>query len=679
MNVIVDTTSNNPVVSFENTFITFIETFITNGSFIYKSQLSKAVLTQKYCLTIQIPHITSFSQALYDFLLSSPSNALDTFEKSLFDKYNNNFTIHFISNQAYTPLRNITTASVNKLIKIRGIVISAGIPFIKPKSLFLICKKCLQHREATSFMPRSCTSSCGLDPFYVDCEKSSVIDEQYIKVQEMFEDIPVGEMPRHFSCVLEKNLVDSIQPGEKVRVTGIVQISNKTSHSNVFVKVIGIEKEKKNKGFFFTDEEKNKFYEFSKTDVKTNLLSFFAPQIHGNENIKLALLAMLFGGTRRSHYGVTLRGDINVLLLGDPGTAKSQLLKFTNIVSHGVYTSGKGSSAAGLTASVIKNRRGDFYLEGGALVLSDNGICCIDEFDKMDHNDRVSIHEAMEQQTISINKAGINTVLNTRCGILAAANPIYGRYDEYKSIGDNIDFNSTIMSRFDCIFVIRDVDNREKDIKLAMHILEINKGEDAVENFDDSQTEEKYKEKNENFAKLGLNEHFPDSLDFLRKYIAFAKYECHPTITEESKKKLNTFYVETRKKVKDMVTTKKIPITVRQLESLIRLSEALARMELSDVVTVGHVNEAINLFTCSTIDAVNKGHFIEGMTGSLKEVLEAGEQIKKFLMIGVSVKFERLRNEISADANIFGKAIEYLEKRGKVKLTNNGNNIIRII
>ena len=182
---------------------------------------------------------------------------------------------------------------------------------------------------------------------------------------------------------------------------------------------------------------------------------------------------MLMGGTRkRLPDGLRLRGDINVLLLGDPSTAKSQFLKFVSKTAPvGIYTSGKGSSAAGLTASVVKDSKGEFYLEGGAMVLADGGIVCIDEFDKMRPADRVAIHEAMEQQTISIAKAGITTVLNSRSAVLAAANPVFGRYDDFKSASENIDLMTTILSRFDMIFLVRDVREEERDRMICRHVM----------------------------------------------------------------------------------------------------------------------------------------------------------------------------------------------------------------
>jgi DNA replication licensing factor MCM5 len=246
-----------------------------------------------------------------------------------------------------------------------------------------------------------------------------------------------------------------------------------------YIQVLGIQIDTESSGrtnSTFTTSEEERYQEMARDpDIYDKLSRSIAPQISGEYtvDIKKAIACLLMGGSRKVlPDGVRLRGDINVLLMGDPSTAKSQFLKFVERVSPiGVYTSGKGSSAAGLTASVIKDAKGEFYLEGGAMVLADGGVICIDEFDKMRENDRVAIHEAMEQQTISIAKAGITTVLNSRTSVLAAANPIYGRYDDLKGVGENIDLMSTILSRFDCIFIVRDVRDQERDRSIARHVL----------------------------------------------------------------------------------------------------------------------------------------------------------------------------------------------------------------
>ena len=317
-----------------------------------------------------------------------------------------------------------------------------------------------------------------------------------------------------------------------------------------------------------------------------------APSIFGSDDIKVAIACLLFGGSpKRLPDGARLRGDVNVLMLGDPSTAKSQLLKFVEKTAPiAVYTSGKGSSAAGLTASVIRDPNGDFYLEGGAMVLADGGVVCIDEFDKMRPEDRVAIHEAMEQQTISIAKAGITTVLNSRTAVLAAANPPSGRYDDMKSAQENIELQSTILSRFDLIFLVKDERTYERDMQIAAHVTAVHKNA-----YSDARAAEG-SEREEGEA-------------FLKRYIEYARAACRPRLSEGAMRMLENEYVRIRQEVHKNADggVPPIPITVRQLEAIVRLSEALAKMGLQTTASEVHVQEALRLFDVATMDAARSG------------------------------------------------------------------------
>merc|ERR1719275_106086 len=303
-------------------------------------------------------------------------------------------------------------------------------------------------------------------------------------------------------------------------------------------------------------------------EIRANIYNSIAPSICASakdviEDVKKAVACLLFGGSRKQlPDGTRMRGDINILLLGDPGTAKSQFLKFSEKAAPiAVYTSGKGS-AAGLTAAIVRDGKDGFALEGGAMVLADGGIVCIDEFDKMDVKDRVAIHEAMEQQTISIAKAGITTMLNTRCSVLAAANPRFGTYDDLVNTAEQMDFETTILSRFDMMFLVRDVRDPDRDFNLAKHMTTLHKGE-AIE---------------EREGPLSVLE--------LRKYIAYCRGRCSPRLTAEAAEVLKNHYVTIRQAMKQDKAT--IPITVRQLEAIIRISESLAKMQLREDADIGH-------------------------------------------------------------------------------------------
>ncbi|HZD13125.1 MAG TPA: minichromosome maintenance protein MCM, partial [Candidatus Binatus sp.] len=309
--------------------------------------------------------------------------------------------------------------------------------------------------------------------------------------------------------------------------------------------------------------------------IHRNLVASIAPSIYGYENVKEAVLYLLCGGlAKHMPDGIRIRGDSNVLIIGDPGIAKSQLLQYVaRTAPRGLYTSGRGTTAAGLTAAVLREKTGGMILEAGALVLADKGVACVDELDKMKPDDRVAIHEALEQQTVSIAKGGIVATLNARAAVLAAANPKLGRYEPHQNVAENINLPVTILSRFDLIFILRDTPDKENDEQTSQHILNLHKTMSSPE--------------------------APFTIDFLKKYISYAK-RITPALSVGAVEELDRFYQKMRSK--SGADGSAIAITPRQLEGMIRLSEARARALLHREVSVEDAKAAIKIMTLSLLD-----------------------------------------------------------------------------
>lgn len=528
-----ETTTEATNKDIQNTLVRFIEEFRIDNVFLYRDQLRENVLISLFNLQVDMMHLNSFDSDIWQRMMKEPAEVLPLFESAIrrvatrimygidFGKTTNNAQAQLQdqprqgnkmappcqlllrSDVDLTLIRTLDAGYMSKLVRLPGIVIGASTLSSKATLLHLMCRSCRSTIDipvtggfAGVTFPRDCRApaiegqpkECGLDPYVIVHEKSMFIDQQTLKLQEAPDQVPVGELPRHIVLNADRYLTNKVVPGSRCTVMGIYSVyQNKTSKKtgaiairNPYLRVLGIQVDANNHTKMeanFTDEEEEEFLNLSRNP---NLYEIFAnsiaPSIYGNADIKRAVACLLLGGSKKIlPDSMKLRGDINVLLLGDPGTAKSQILKFVEKVAPiAIYTSGKGSSAAGLTASVQRDAiTREFFLEGGAMVLADGGVVCIDEFDKMRDEDRVAIHEAMEQQTISIAKAGITTILNSRTSVLAAANPIFGRYDDMKSPGDNIDFQTTILSRFDMIFIVKDDHNEARDQSIARHVMNI--------------------------------------------------------------------------------------------------------------------------------------------------------------------------------------------------------------
>jgi replicative DNA helicase Mcm len=420
-------------------------------------------------------------------------------------------------------------------------------------------------------------------------EESRFIDFQIVRLQELPEDLPPGQLPHYVNVSMKQDLVDYARPGDRIVLTGIVRIEQervsgvKQSESALYrlridgdnVEFIGGKGTKSSRRTereeISPDEEKIIRTLSKNSDIYDRLIGSFAPHIRGHEIFKEAILLLIVGSTQRAlSDGSKVRGDINVFLVGDPGTAKSEMLKFcSRIAPRGLYTSGRGSTAAGLTAAVVRDTSGIFMLEAGAVVLGDQGLVCIDEFDKMRPEDRSALHEVMEQQSASIAKGGIVATLNARTSILAAANPMFGKYDPFKNLTENVNLPIPLLTRFDLVFVVRDIPGEEKDRQIAQHIISQHgeSGTDTTSLID---------------------------IDILTKYLAYAK-RIDPALTKEAESKIMEFYLKMRS-IEGEDKEKMITITPRQLEGLIRLATARARLLLKNQVEGDDADRAIFLF-----------------------------------------------------------------------------------
>ncbi|MEM4330904.1 MAG: minichromosome maintenance protein MCM [Candidatus Pacearchaeota archaeon] len=640
-----------------------------------KREIGLIVNKGENVVPIDFHALAEFSPELAEEIINKPEETLRILELALTELdliKKPRVRLTSISKTQEIRIRDIRARNLGKMISVEGIVRQAS--EVRPQVINakFECTSCgsivsVLQLEKKFQEPSKC-SSCGRRGSFKILSKE-MVDAQRLLIEESPDSLSGGEQPKRIQVFLKEDLVEPkmeerTTPGSKVKIIGVLREISLPLPTGIQTRFdLAIEAnniiplEETFEDISISEEEEEKIIELaSDKNIIEKITRSIAPSVWGYHEIKEALALQLFGGVQKKRSdGTMTRGDIHILLVGDPGVAKSVMLKFiSTIAPKGRYVSGKSASGAGLTATVVKDEflRG-WALEAGAMVLSNKGLVCIDELEKMDENDRSAMHEAMEQQTVTISKANVQATLKAQTSVLAAANPKYGRFEPGELLAKQVDLAPSLLNRFDVIFILRDLPDRERDESIAEHVLQEHKQENKQDIIDK---------------------------DLLRKYVAYAHQKYSPTLTKEAAERIKKFYVNLRNQqnvFSNEIKVRPIPISARQLEALIRLAEASAKARLSKTVDVEDAERAIRLVKYYMMeigfDEETQTFDIDRITGNpaskrgkifiLKEIIENLEN-----RLGKLIPEEELRKAVGdkmSDAE-FEEALEKLLRGGDI-------------
>ncbi|MFH1224603.1 MAG: minichromosome maintenance protein MCM [Candidatus Diapherotrites archaeon] len=601
----------------DNPFVSKWEAFLKSQ---YKKEIEGLVsdYPEKRSLYVDFREIEHFDYELADELLANPDYVLDAAKSAVAEmdvpsldasEFKPHVRIFNLPKDSETILRNISSDDLGKLISVEGVIRQMTDVLPKLKTAVWECRRCGStykdvQKEQNIRQPWIC-GNCKHKEFTLKSEDSDFEDYQKVMIQEPLELIRSSEQATTIDVYVNDDMVNRVVPGDRTRIVGILRLRPPKDKNVVYGRYLeAVHTEETAKEFekieVTKDEEKEIRKLAAKPDIYHLLVQSIAPAIYGHEIVKESIVLQLFGGVKKVLPGdQKIRGNIHVLLVGEPGMAKSAMLQAVNkIAPKGIYVAGKTTTGAGLSATAVKDEFGEggWTLKAGALVLASGGMCMVDEMDKMADEDRSALHESMEQSSISVAKAGIVTRFKSDTSILAAANPKYSRFDPYKNYLEQLDLPPTLISRFDLFFMIKDVLDRKKDEEIANHILRTHQvGEMLL------MSKRKGIAKNEAMEEMERAITPAIEVEMLKKYISYARQNIFPVLGDERIKELSDFYVNLREQGKKAGS---YAATHRQLEALVRLSEASARVRLSEEVEKQDVDLAMRIFRTSLQDLV---------------------------------------------------------------------------